>query len=102
MSGPVNAALLVRVQAQPGKEDEVRQFLRDGVATVNEERGTVAWFAVQFGPSSFGIFDAFPDDEARQAHLGGRLGAALMARAEELFTQPPDVEPVDVIAHKLP
>lgn len=102
MSGPVNAALLVRVQAQPGKEDEVEQFLRDGLAIVNDEPGTVAWFAVRFGPSSFGIFDAFPDDAGRQAHLGGRLGTALMARAEELFTQAPTVEPVDVIAHKLP
>ncbi|GAB3552230.1 hypothetical protein GCM10027404_22470 [Arthrobacter tumbae] len=102
MSGPVSAALLVRVQARPGKEDEVEQFLRDGLAIVNDEPGTVAWFAVRFGPSSFGIFDAFPDDAARQAHLGGRLGTALMARAEELFTEAPDVEPVDVIAHKLP
>ncbi|GAB3269699.1 putative quinol monooxygenase [Arthrobacter pigmenti] len=102
MSSQVNAALLVRVQAKPGKEDEVEQFLRDGLAIVNDEPGTMAWFAVRFGPSSFGIFDAFPDDAARQAHLSGRLGTALMGRAEELFTQAPEVEPVDVIAHKLP
>jgi quinol monooxygenase YgiN len=69
---------------------------------VNDEPGTVAWFAVRFGPSSFGIFDAFPDDATRQAHLGGRLGTALMAQAQELFIQEPEVEPVDVIAHKLP
>ncbi|GAB3534994.1 hypothetical protein GCM10027403_11870 [Arthrobacter tecti] len=102
MSAVVSAALLVRVQAHPGKEDEVEQFLRDGLAIVNDEPGTVAWFAVRFGTSSFGIFDAFPDDAARQAHLGGRLGTALMARAEELFTEAPDVEPVDVIAYKVP
>lgn len=101
MSGQVSVALLVRVQAQPGKEDEVEQFLREGLAIVNDEPGTVSWFAVRFGPSSFGIFDAFPDDAARQDHLGGRLGSALMARVEELFTQAPSVEPVEVIAHKL-
>jgi hypothetical protein len=102
MSRPGNAALLVPVQAQPGKEDEVEQFLRDGLGIVNDEPVTLAWFAVRFGPSSFAIFDAFPGDAARPAHLDGRLGTGLMARAEELFTQAPDVEPVDVIAHKLP
>lgn len=102
MTRPLGAALLVRVEAQPGKEDEVADFLRDGLAVVQDEPGTVVWFAVRFGPSSFGIFDAFPDGAARQSHLAGRLGSALMARAGELFTQPPTVEPVDVLATKLP
>ncbi|MSW72322.1 MAG: antibiotic biosynthesis monooxygenase, partial [Actinobacteria bacterium] len=61
MTRPLGAALLVRVEAQPGKEDEVADFLRDGLAVVQDEPGTVVWFAVRFGPSSFGIFDAFPD-----------------------------------------
>lgn len=99
----VNVALLVRVEAKPGKEDEVERFLRDGLPIVEGEPATVAWFAVRFGPSSFGIFDAFPDDDGRQAHLsGGGVGTALMQRADELFSEPPAIENVDVLAHKLP
>ncbi|SEH53633.1 Quinol monooxygenase YgiN [Mycolicibacterium rutilum] len=98
----VNVALLVRVEAKPGKEDEVERFLRDGLPIVEGEPATVAWFAVRFGPSSFGIFDAFPDDDGRQAHLSGGVGTALMQRADELFSEPPAIENVDVLAHKLP
>lgn len=94
--------LLVRVEAKPGKEDEVAEFLRGAQSIVNGEAGTTAWFAVRFGPSSFGIFDAFGEDEARQAHLQGQVAAALMGRAEELFSQPPAIEQVDVLADKLP
>ena len=58
----VNVALLVRLQAKPGKEEEIEKFLQDGLSVVEGEPGTVAWFAVKFGPSTFGIFDAFSDD----------------------------------------
>ncbi len=98
----VNVALLVRVEARPGKEDEVAEFLRSGLSIVQDEPGTTAWFAVRFGNSTFGIFDAFPDDAARQTHLSGPLGTALMERADELFAQAPSVEQVDVLADKLP
>lgn len=95
-------ALLVRLEAKPGKEDEVADFLRGGLAIVEEEPATVAWFALRFGPSTFGIFDAFPDDAGRQAHLAGRVAAALMAKAPDLLSQPPSIEMVDVLATKLP
>jgi quinol monooxygenase YgiN len=98
----VSVALYVRVEAKPGKEREVADFLRDGLAVVQEEPETVAWFAVRFGPSSFGIFDAFPDDAGRRAHLSGKLAAALTARADELLSAPPVIKPVDVLAAKLP
>jgi len=62
----------------------------------------VAWFAVRLGPTTFGIFDAFPDEAGRQAHLAGRLAAALLARASELLARPPTIEPVHVLASKLP
>jgi quinol monooxygenase YgiN len=62
----------------------------------------VAWFAIRMGPSTFGIFDVFPDDAGRQAHLSGQVAAALMARADELFSQPPDIQQIDVLASKLP
>lgn len=98
----VKVALFVRLEAKPGKEEEVANFLRSGLALVEEEPATTAWFGIQLGPSTFGIFDAFPDDEGRQAHLNGRVAAALMAKAADLFSQPPAIEKVDVLAAKLP
>lgn len=98
----VKLALLVRLEAKPGKESEVANFLRGGLAIVEEEPATTAWFAIQLGPSTFGIFDAFPDESGRQAHLSGRVAAALMAKASELLAKPPVIEKVDVLAAKLP
>ena len=98
----VKVALFVRLEAKPGKEEEVANFLRSGLALVEEEPATTAWFGIQLGPSTFGIFDAFPDDEGRQAHLSGRVAAALMANAADLLSQPPSIEQVDVLAAKLP
>ena len=98
----VNVALLVRLEAKPGKEAEVESFLKSGLAIVEEEPATIAWFAIRLGPSTFGIFDAFPDDASRQAHLSGRVAAALMAKAADLLSQPPLIEMVDVLAAKLP
>jgi quinol monooxygenase YgiN len=98
----VTVALLVRLEAKAGKEAEVEAFLKSGLAIVEEEPETVAWFAIRMGNSTFGIFDAFPTDAGRQAHLTGRVAAALMANASELLAQPPVIERVDVLAAKLP
>jgi quinol monooxygenase YgiN len=98
----VKTALLVRLEAKPGKEAEVEDFLRGGLAIVREEPATVAWFALRLGPSTFGIFDAFPDEDGRQAHLSGRVAAALLAKASELLAVPPVIEKVEVLAAKLP
>ena len=98
----VKVALLVRLEAKPGKEKDVESFLRGGLSVVQEEPETVAWFAIRLGPSTFGIFDAFPDEPGRQAHLLGRVAAALMARASELFSQSPVIEKVEILAAKLP
>ena len=98
----VSVALFVRMEAKPGKEADIERFLRNGLQLVQEEPATISWFAIRMGPSTFGIFDAFPDEAGRQAHLSGRVAAALMARASELFTQPPTIQKVDVLAAKLP
>jgi len=98
----VTVGLLVRLLAKPGKEAEVEGFLEGGLTLVEDEPATIAWFAIRLGASEFGIFDAFPDDAGRQAHLAGRVAEALMAQAPELLAQPPAIEPVDVIAAKLP
>ncbi len=97
----VKVALYVQLEAKPGKEQEVESFLNSGLALVNDEPATTAWFALKMGPSTFGIFDAFPDDAGRDAHLSGRVAEALMAKAGELFSKPPDIMKVDVLAAKL-
>jgi quinol monooxygenase YgiN len=98
----VTLALYVQLEAKPGKESEVADFLNSGLAIVQDEPATTAWFALQLGPSTFGIFDAFPDEEGRQAHLSGRVAEALMANAAELLAEPPSIQKVDVLAAKLP
>ena len=98
----VNVALLVRLEAKPGKEADLERFLRSGLPLAQEEPATTAWFAIRIGPSTFGIFDAFPDESGRQAHLSGQVAAALMTKAPELLAKPPIIENVDVLAAKLP
>ena len=98
----VKTALYVHLEAKPGKEKEVAEFLKGGLALVNNERATPAWFGIQMGPSTFGIFDAFPDEAGRNAHLNGQVAAALMAKASDLFSKPPSISKVDVLAAKLP
>jgi quinol monooxygenase YgiN len=96
----VKTALLVRLEAKPGKEADVEQFLRGGLSIVQQEPATMDWFAIRIGPSTFGIFDTFPDEAGRDAHLGGRVAAALMAKAPELLAKAPVIEKVDVLAAK--
>ena len=98
----VKVALSIRLEAIPGKEKEVEQFLLAGLSVVRDEPGTIAWFGLRLGPSTFGIFDAFPDDAGRQAHLSGKVAATLMAKASDLLAHPPSIEKVDVLAAKLP
>jgi quinol monooxygenase YgiN len=98
----VKVALWVRLEAKPGREADVESFLRGGLPLVQAEPATTAWFGVRLGPTTFGIFDAFPDEAGRNAHLSGRVAAALMASAAELLAQPPSIEKVDVLAAKLP
>jgi quinol monooxygenase YgiN len=97
----VTKGLLVRFDALPGKEDEVMEFLETGRALVNQEPATTAWFAIRFGPSTFGIFDVFPDDAGRDAHLSGPVAAALSEQTGTLFSEP-TIERLDIQASKLP
>jgi len=98
----IKVALFVRLEAKAGKEAEVAKFLAGALPLVNAEPGTTTWFALKIGPSTFGIFDAFPDESGRQAHLAGKVAAALMANAPTLLAQPPDIEKIDILAAKFP
>jgi quinol monooxygenase YgiN len=99
----VTVALFVRIEAKPGKEAAVEKFLKGGLQIVEGEPATIAWFALRLGPSTFGIFDAFPDEAGRNAHLSGRVAAALMSdETLALLATPPAIEKIDVLAAKLP
>jgi quinol monooxygenase YgiN len=97
---PLKVALFVRLEAKPGKEDEVAKFLESGLAMANQEATTPLWFALRLGPTTFGIFDAFTDDNGRQKHLSGPIAKALMAKTPELFTRAPAIEPLEVLGSK--
>lgn len=94
--------IYVRLQAKPGQEAALQQFLCDGLSLAEDEPATTAWFAIRMAPATFGIFDVFPNDAGRKAHLSGPIAAALMAKAGELLAEPPRIEQVDVLAAKLP
>jgi len=98
----VKTALFIRLEAKPGREQEVEAFLMGGLPLVEAEPATIAWFGLRLGPSTFGIFDTFPDEAGRQAHLAGKVAEALMAKAADLFARPPEIAHVDVLAAKLP
>ncbi|WP_199756368.1 antibiotic biosynthesis monooxygenase [Corallococcus exiguus] len=93
-------ALVVILEAKPGKEGDVRKFLEGGLPIVRDEPATLHWYAIRLSPTTFGIVDTFPDEAGRKAHLGGKVAAALMAQAPELLAKPPVIEQVDVLAVK--
>jgi quinol monooxygenase YgiN len=96
----IKLALFARLEAKPGKEAEVAQFLDAGLAMARDETTTPIWFALRLSPTTFGVFDAFHDEAGRQAHLSGPIAKALMAKAPELFSQPPSIEPIEVLGLK--
>lgn len=95
-------ALYVPLKAKPGKEAEVADFLRSALPLVLEERGTVSWYAIEEGPGQFAIFDTFDDEAGRQAHLDGKVAAALMEKiqAGDLFAEPPQIFKLNLLASK--
>ena len=98
----VKYALLARVEAKPGKEADVENFLKSALPLAQAEPGTRSWFAWKIDAKTFGIFDTFDDEAARTAHLEGPIADALMANADELLAVPPSLEQLDLLAEKLP
>jgi quinol monooxygenase YgiN len=95
----VSVGLFVRLEAAPGREGDLEAFLRAGLDLVQQEPGTTVWYALRLGPSTFGIFDAFEDEDGRTAHLNGAVAQGLGENAD-LFAEPPAIEQVDVLASK--
>jgi len=96
----LKVALFARLEAKPGKEEEVAAFLNQGLQLANQETTTPLWFALRLGPSTFAIFDAFADESGRQNHLQGPIAKALMSRAGELLSKPPLIEKLDILGVK--
>jgi len=94
-------SLLVRLEAKPGKEKEVAAFLKQALELANQEARTPVWFALRLGPSTFGVFDAFRDEQGRQNHLNGPIAQALMDQAPNLLASPPVIEQVEVLGAKI-
>ncbi|MEU6069721.1 MULTISPECIES: putative quinol monooxygenase [Streptomyces] len=94
--------LLARIEAKPDYADQIETLLREAERLAQQESDTVTWFAFRQGPTTFGIFDAFDDEQGRQNHLQGRIAAALMEAAPEMLAEAPDIKPVDILADKLP
>jgi quinol monooxygenase YgiN len=101
MNKTVSIGILATLKAKPGREDDVAEFLKSALPLANQEEATTVWFALRLGPSTFGIFDAFPDETGRAAHLSGPIASALMAKWQEFLSEPPIIEKVDVLAAKL-
>ena len=95
----VSVGLFVRLEAAQGKEAELQEFLTGAQQLAEQESSTTVWYAIKFGPATFGVFDAFEDDSGREAHLNGAIAQAL-GEHPELFAQPPNIEQVDVLASK--
>jgi quinol monooxygenase YgiN len=98
----VRTGLYVRLEAKPGQEEAVATFLKSALPVVEREPATITWYAIRLGPNVFGIYDTFPDDQGREAHLAGQVAAALMQKAPELLASPPVIQKLEILAAKLP
>lgn len=98
----VTVGLFAQLEAKPGKEAELESFLTSALPLAEAEPATITWYAIRLGPSTFGIFDTFPNDTGRQAHLSGPIAAALMAKADELLSQPPSISKIEILTSKIP
>ena len=96
----VTHALYAPLEAKPDKAEELQTFLREAQTLAEQEPGTAAWFALRMGPTTFAIFDVFPDEDARQAHLNGEIPKALAQVGQDLLAADPDIRPVDILAVK--
>jgi len=93
-------AILVRLESKPGKEKELSDFIKSALPLAQAELLTVKWYALQIGPSTFGIFDTFENEEGRKSHLSGLIAQALMQKAPDLLVSTPVIEMVDLLAVK--
>jgi quinol monooxygenase YgiN len=95
-------AIWAEVEAKPGKEQAVAEFLKSAQALAEMEPETISWYVVRLGGAKFGIFDTFADEHGRDAHLNGEIAKALFGKAQELFAKEPEVHKLELLAAKIP
>jgi quinol monooxygenase YgiN len=93
-------SIWAQLEAKPGKEKELEEFLKSAQPLAAREPGTLSWYAIKMGPGKYGIFDTFADDNGRNAHLNGEIAKALFAKAGELLAHPPKIDKPEVLAAK--
>src|SRR5579872_1912745 len=96
----VKLGLLAFLEAKPGKGAELASFLESGRALALAEEGTVTWYAFKLDDTSYGIFDTFETEDARQAHINGEIPKALAEIGADLLATDPDIRPIDLLATK--
>lgn len=94
-------SLFARLEAKPGKEEDVAAFLKQGLELANRETTTPLWFALRLGPRTFAVFDAFRDETGRENHLNGPIAKALMTQAATLLSAPPTIERAEILGAKV-
>jgi quinol monooxygenase YgiN len=93
-------AIWAQLEAKPGKEQEVETFLKSAQPLAEKEQGTISWYAIKMGPSKYGIFDTFADENGRNAHLNGEIAKALFSKAQDLFVKSPEIAKPEILASK--
>jgi quinol monooxygenase YgiN len=95
-------SIWAQLEAKPGKEKEVEEFLKSAQPLAVKEKGTLTWYAIKLGPGKYGIFDTFADEKGREAHLNGDIAKALFAKAKDLFAKAPEINKPEILAAKGP
>lgn len=93
-------ALYGRLKVKPGMEAELEAFLKQGAVMAKDEPETVRWFAIKEDNGAYSIFDTFEDEAGREAHLTGEIAKALMANADRLLAEPPQIHKIEVLGEK--
>ena len=96
----VTLGVLALLEAKPEKSADLAAFLESGRAIAAAEEGTVTWYAFKLEGSTYGIFDTFEGEDARNAHLGGEIPRALAQVGPDLLAKDPEIHIVDVVAVK--
>lgn len=96
----ISKGLLARLEAKPGKEDELEEFLKSALPMAEAEDLTIDWFAFKIDDSTFGIYDTFEGEEGQNAHLEGEITSTLLAKADKLLASEPVIEKVEILASK--
>ncbi len=100
--GTQTNGLLVIMNAKAGKSEAVEQFLKAGRQLIDDEPETLSWYAIKIDDTTYGIFDTFNDNHGRDAHLNGKVAAALLENAPVLLHdfKATAIQKIDILACK--